>query len=35
MRQTFETARLILKPIDQNDQQFIYQQFSNEIINQY
>lgn len=32
---TFETQRLLLKPIDINDQAFIFKQFSNNLVNQY
>lgn len=34
-RKTYETKRLILKPVDLGDQAFIFKQFSNDIVNQY
>jgi [ribosomal protein S5]-alanine N-acetyltransferase len=35
MNQEIKTERLILKPIDENDLEFIYQEFSNDFINRY
>jgi ribosomal-protein-alanine N-acetyltransferase len=35
MKKTYTTERLILKPIDESDQAFIFSQFSNDIVNAY
>lgn len=35
MKELFETNRLILKPINESYQAFIYKQFTNDIVNQY